>query len=268
MKKKISDLISKARALESTLAAGVEGAARRVAGSPVRQPLETMHAVVDCVEQSIQPSGRGQMAFPFNQIRVTLAAPSAETKAYLEAVCDGPPRLHARIVERLQNAGCVVPPLEISVGFVTKARPKWRQPEFDVEFARAPIAVAAPPAASRLELTVTHGTAERSVYVFDCAPIALGRGDEVRDSRQRLLRTNHVAFVEGGGDVNHSVSRRHARIEPDERAFRVFDDGSAQGTTVIRQGRGLPVPRGAKGLRLQSGDEIVLGQARVRVAIQ
>jgi len=107
------------------------------------------------------------------------------------------------------------------------------------------------------------------VYVFDQAPVALGRGDEVRDDRQRLLRTNQVVFTEGAGDINQSVSRRHARIEHDPAisAYRVYDDGSAQGTSVIRRGRGFPVPRGAKGLRLQPGDEIVLGQARVRVKL-
>ena len=31
-------------------------------------------------------------------------------------------------------------------------------------------------AASRLELTVTHGSAERSAYLFETTPIALGRG--------------------------------------------------------------------------------------------
>jgi hypothetical protein len=227
-----------------------------------------VHAVVDRIEQSILPTGRGHNTFPFNHVRVTLAAPSDEAKAYLEVACDGPPSLQARIVERLDHAGCTAPSLDVSVAFVTKARPKWRHPEFDVEFARVSVVTPPPAPASRLELTVTHGTAERSAYLFESSPVAIGRGGEVRDARQRLIRTNQVAFLEGGGDVNHTVSRRHARIEQAADGFRVFDDGSAQGTTVIRHGRGLPVPRGAKGLRLQSGDEIVLGQARLQVKIQ
>jgi hypothetical protein len=66
------------------------------------------------------------------------------------------------------------------------------------------------------------------------------------------------------------VSRRHARIDRDAdgRAFRIFDDGSTLGTTVIRHGRGLAIPHGGKGLRLQPNDEIVLGQARLRVAVR
>ena len=81
------------------------------------------------------------------------------------------------------------------------------------------------------------------------------------------LRTNHVAFLERLGVANQTVSRRHVHIlyEPDGRGFCVLDDGSEHGTGIIRHGRTLAVPRGARGVRLESGDEIVLGEARVRV---
>jgi hypothetical protein len=121
-----------------------------------------------------------------------------------------------------------------------------------------------------VELLVTHGVATQQTYTFTSCPIAIGRGDEVRDNRQRLLRTNDLVFSEGGGEVNDTVSRRHARIEHDDAsgAFRVYDDGSAQGTSIVRKGRGFPVPRGTRGTRLHTGDEIVLGHARVRVTIR
>jgi predicted component of type VI protein secretion system len=45
----------------------------------------------------------------------------------------------------------------------------------------------------------------------------------------------------------------------------MHDDGSEHGTSIVRQGRSLQVPRGSRGVRLESGDEIVLGDARVRV---
>jgi type IV secretory pathway VirB10-like protein len=35
---------------------------------------------------------------------------------------------------------------------------------------------------------------------------------------------------------------------------------------VIRHGRGIAVPRGSRGLGLEAGDEVVLGQARIRIA--
>jgi hypothetical protein len=45
----------------------------------------------------------------------------------------------------------------------------------------------------------------------------------------------------------------------------LHDDGSEHGTGVVRRGRSFPVPRGARGVRLEAADEIVLGDARVRV---
>ena len=271
MTNKLIGFVAKVRRLESALAARVEGASRRAAGSAPRQPLELILAAVEIVEREIQPAGRGRLAFPFTHVHVQFAAASAAAKARLELACEGPPTLQARMLERLESAGCAVNTLEVDVSFAAEAPADWSHGDLDVRGTRT-AAVATPPAPPlplRLELTVTHGTAERSVYVFDSAPIALGRGDEVRDEHQRLLRTNQVAFTEGADDVTQSVSRLHARIEqgaaPD--GVRLFDDGSARGTSVIRKGRGFPVPRGTKGLRLQSGDEIVLGLARLRVRL-
>jgi hypothetical protein len=167
MKKTIADLISRARTLESTLAASVEGAARHVAGSTTRQPLEIVHAVVDCVEQHVQPAGRGRTALPFNQIRVTMAAASPEAKAYLEVACDGPPSLHDRIVERLENLGCARQLLDVSVGFVTKPRPKWRQPEFDVELTHWETKASIPPSAFAFQ--APSGATRAATFPRTCA---------------------------------------------------------------------------------------------------
>ena len=78
-----------------------------------------------------------------------------------------------------------------------------------------------------------------------------------------------MAFVEGSREVNQSVSRRHAHIayEPTSGGYRLCDDGSVQGTSVVRSGSTVAVPPGALGVRLRTGDEIVLGDARVRIRI-
>jgi len=269
MTKTLADLMAKASTLESKIAARVEGAARDLTRSAARQPLEVVHAVLDHVEREIQPAGRGRRVFPFNQVRVLIAAPTPRDRAGFDAVCEGPPSLEARVGERLRTAGCELPRLAVTLSFVHKARPDWGQPDFDVECSRSAATAAVPPRTEQLELTITRGTTDQSVYTPSDPVMTLGRGHEVRDSRQRLLRTNHIAFTEGDDPINQSVSRRHARIERDAAtgAFRLFDDGSTQGTSVMRGGRGLPAPRGARGLRLESGDEIALGQARVRVRI-
>jgi hypothetical protein len=65
------------------------------------------------------------------------------------------------------------------------------------------------------------------------------------------------------------VSRGHAHIVFSESsgAHRFADDRSALGTAIVRNGRTFPVPAGSRGLRLHSGDEVSLGEARLRVRI-
>ena len=267
MNRKIADLMARARELESAMTAGVESAARAVNRVPRHDPLVIVHAIVDALEREVQPAGRGGRAFPFNQIHVQLAAASAHDQARLEVAVEGPPSLHDRIVQRLEAAGCDVRPMEVNVSFVPAADPGWSRPDFHVTFARVPGLATPASRTPRLEVSVTIGEASRSTYVFETLPITIGRGDEVRDQHRRLIRTNHVVFAEGAGGINESVSRQHAHIEPDpvSGGCRLFDDGSAQGTSVIRQGRGIPILRGTRGLRLQTGDEIVLGQAKIKV---
>ena len=113
---------------------------------------------------------------------------------------------------------------------------------------------------------MVRGTAARKSYSFAAKRIDLGRCAEVRDTRNRLVRTNHVAFIEGSGEVNQSVSRRHAHIayEPASGGYRLYDDGSVHGTSVVRNGSTVAVPPGSLGVRLRTGDELVLGEARLR----
>jgi pSer/pThr/pTyr-binding forkhead associated (FHA) protein len=116
-------------------------------------------------------------------------------------------------------------------------------------------------------LTVLKGDADQRVYVFKGGRIDIGRRAEVFDQRHRLIRTNHIAFRDEGAD-NETVSRRHAHIDYDEArgAYRVWDDRSVHGTNIIRNGRTVRVPAGARGTRLEAGDEIVLGAARLKVS--
>jgi predicted component of type VI protein secretion system len=69
--------------------------------------------------------------------------------------------------------------------------------------------------------------------------------------------------------VNQSVSRRHAHIayEPTSGGYRLRDDGSVRGTSVVRKGSTVTVPPGSLGVRLRTGDELVLGEARLRIRV-
>ena len=269
----IDDILDKARTLEGRISRALSRAAEDASGRHVREPLEIVHGILDAVERQVQPGSRGARLFPFNQVTVSVAAPSRDARARLEAVFAAAPSLHDRIVDRLRSARCDVADLQIEVAFPGRAARHWDHPQFHVAFDRVAPVVAATPAVdatrARIEITVLRGAAERRSYAFTLSRIDFGRGIEVRDDRQRLLRTNHVAFVEGAAGVNQTISRRHAHItvDPSSGEHRLHDDRSAQGTGILRGGRTVLVPPGTRGVRLSSGDEIVLGEARVRVRI-
>ncbi len=267
------DIFTKVRNIESTIARRFDNAAKKLTKSGPREPLEIVHAILDAVDGEIQPSGRGKYVFPFNSIQVALLAPSREIRDRLHTVLAGDSGLQRRIDDKLRSAGCAAPDVAVRVSFVGRAQTHWRDPQFHVKFARLEKPEretdVVPSDGGRLDLAVSRGVAERRTYSFVAKRIDLGRCAEVRNTDGRLVRTNDVAFVEGSEDVNQSVSRQHAHIahQPGSQEFRLYDDGSAHGTHIVRQGRSLTVPRGTRGVRLKSGDEIALGQARLRVRI-
>lgn len=271
------DILGKARKLESQISKTLDKAVEGVVGRSPRQPVEIVQAVLDCAVEQAQPAGRGQRVFPFNQVVVHVRAASRADKAQFAAVADGPPSLHQRLVERLRSAGCDARPVRVKVAYAPRPKSGWMAPDYHVTFDRVdlpavpePPPAAAPAAPLRIDLAVVAGSAEQRSYTFAGGRIDIGRRAEVLDDRQRLIRRNHIAFVEGEGDVNRSVSRRHAHIAftADPREYRVRDDGSARGTAVLRGGQTIRVPQGTRGIRLDSGDEIVLGEARLRVRIR
>jgi hypothetical protein len=269
-------ILDNARKLEARLARTFAGAAERVAqhvGQPgTPEPLEIVHAIVDAVEDQVQPAGRGAHVFPFSRIKVSVVAASREARARLEAVIDATPSLADRIAERLRAAGCDASGVTVKVSYLSQPDARWPNPAFHLDFLRQPVHAGAEStlvAQPVIALTVVAGTADTGAYSFSLARIDLGRCAEVRDSRSRLIRTNHVAFVDGSTGVNESVSRRHAHIVYDNGTgeYRVFDDRSAHGTCVLRHSTMIAVPSGSRGIRLQTGDQIVLGEARLRVEI-
>jgi hypothetical protein len=274
------NILHKVRRLEAGMTRAVEKAAREWSRSGAHEPLEITQAIVDDVGARLEPAARGRYVFPFNRIHVSIAAASKDDRARFAAVLESEPTLTERIAARLRDAGCDTSSLQIVVGYVPRPGADWNTSEFHIDFTRgattaaapAPAPAAAPPQATaaprELTITVVNGTADQSSYVFTLPRVNLGRCAEVRDTLSRLVRSNHVAFVDLG-DANPSVSRRHAHIESVEatRHYRIRDDRSAHGTSVVRNGRTVTVPAGSRGIRLESGDEIVLGEARARVRI-
>ena len=265
------DVLGKARRLESAIAARLDQAAKGLVRSRTREPLEIVLAILDAVEQRIEPTGRGARVFPFNRIEVSVVAPTREARGRLEAVFGGDTPLHTRILDRLRSARCSPVDVAIEFRYVDAAEAQWQAPEFDLQFERLALPdvdgadLNSQPAV--IEIRAVDGTMERWSYSLAAPRIDIGRGAEVRDYRNRLIRTNHVVFTEGAGGVNQTVSRTHAHIacEPLTGRFRLHDDGSEHGTGIVRGGKTIPVPRGTRGVRLQQDDQVVLGEARVRI---
>jgi hypothetical protein len=270
MSNRLKRLWTNPRGLESRLADAVDKMTTTVLGPVEPSPLERIDRAADEIARHVQPAGRGRYTFPFTDVCVTFVAADAEAQARLDAICAGSPTFRDRVLQRLAASGCPDTAVDVRVAYTAEPDAAWPRPEFNVALSRQSAASRlARPSPIRVELVVTHGAADRGSYAFTSLPIAIGRGVEVRDQRQHLLRVNDVAFIEGADETALSVSRRHARIVADEATGRPrrVDDNSARGTSIIRHGRGIVVPRGSHGLGLQSGDHIVLGQSRILVNI-
>ncbi|HSW40118.1 MAG TPA: FHA domain-containing protein [Acidobacteriota bacterium] len=119
-----------------------------------------------------------------------------------------------------------------------------------------------------IRLSVVRGSADFHEYRIRKKRILIGLTREVMDSEGRVIRKNDVAFTYAPKEeINSTVSLTHARIwfESEEQAFFIMDEGSRYGTWIERQGHTIEVSAGdPSGNRLQSGDEICCGQARLR----
>jgi FHA domain-containing protein len=260
------DIIRRIRRFESRIAETVDAATQRMPPA-TREPLEIVHDIVEAVEKRVEPAGRGKYVFPFNQVTIRIAAASREIQARFEAVVGSEPCLKDRILQTLDSAGCDSATLMIDTVYVDQPEAGWTAPQFNMDFERIAIP-AQTPQPQILKLTTLWGTSDEPTYVFTMSRINLGRCRDIRDNRNRLIRTNHVAFAETG-EPNLSVSRNHAHIDRVGALseFRLCDDRSAHGTTLLRNGLTIPVPQGSRGVRVQSGDEIALGEVRLHVEI-
>ena len=271
--KVLGGVLGRAREIEARISGTVERTSRRVTQSGARTPLEVAHAIVDAVDTHAHVAGRGHRTFAAKEIRVTVLAATRNVRDQYEAVFEGAMPLRERILERLESLGCGRDDLSVAVSYAAQARPGWVGPDFHVVFPRAEpsharTAVDEGPDAI-IELRVIHGAAEQPAYFCSQSRVDIGRCRDVRDLGQRLVRTNHVVFVDSADPVNQSVSRQHAHIASEGGGdVRVYDDGSAHGTAVLRSGQTIPVPPGSRGVRLRSGDEILLGEARLGVRLR
>lgn len=127
----------------------------------------------------------------------------------------------------------------------------------------------AAPAAPPVRIAVLRGTGLKRTYALQQSIIRIGRGVEHAESSGRM-RHNDIAFADDADEVNRTVARAqaHLRFNADRGEFRLFDDGSSNGTRIVRSAEIIPVtPHGPRGVRIAHGDIIELGRARLRIDI-
>jgi hypothetical protein len=120
-----------------------------------------------------------------------------------------------------------------------------------------------------LTVTVLKGESTKKSFVFIEPVVRIGRAVEPTDDRGRP-RFNDLAFLENDRPENRTVTRGHAviRFDASRGEYRLFDEGSANGTRIIRDGESIEVPRrDPVGVVLRSRDELQFGKAAIRVQI-
>ena len=233
-------------------------------------PLELLHATLDQLEAKIQPAGRGRRVFPYDRIAVRITQASADVAA-VQAIFSS---LESRLRERLQELRCDVhEKMELSVS-VEEVDASSQQPVLSVECSAAEREPPSPAVRAAgyppLRITVVKGQCADSEYVFEEPVIAIGRTAEPTDAFGQV-RYNHVAFLEERDGVNETVGRAHARLQFDTASghYHLFNEGSSNPTSILRSGRVIRLaPRDPRGVRVQSGDQLQLGRAVLRIAIE
>jgi hypothetical protein len=239
----------------------------QVSGAPQSGDLLAIRRdVLEEIRDHIAPAGNGRNVFPYHGITIRLAAQSTAQQELLRAAfSDEANGLERDIRDLLAEADVPVSAgLTITIDALDDAILAASVRPFRVELATRKEQVSSPRPPAILK--VLRGNAEPAEFSVSSDQANIGRTKEVIGEKEGLRRRNDLAFA----DTETTVSREHAfiRYDPPTGRFRIYDSGSQRGTIIFRGGRRLDVPKGAhRGTQLQSGDEIHLGEARIRFDI-
>lgn len=228
------------------------------------EPLEIRHNICRELSDLIKPVGQGETVFPFEQVRVLLFAKDEIERATFQRVFLERQRLETAILDRLKQEQCNLPDnllIEIEIRLVEKeseARtyqvvPLLNDPREGPKIRKI---------VGRLKVLLGH--AQQTEYEITKAVTYIGRMDEVLGGGGLPIRRNDLVFLDRRDEVNLSVGREHAYIKFDAQRneYRLFNDKSRSGTFIFRNGKRREVA-GGLGYKLQDGDDIYFGRARV-----
>jgi len=258
------------QSLESRLK-GIFGGTRDEPGS--REAIELYRDALDQIAARATVGKRGERMFPFNAIHIELKAADSERRTVLEALFD-PTQLLDDIRQALLGERSSIPAdLAVDVHYSADAAADLRvmcEKIVPVEAPPEPVLQIEPNPLVPVLLRTVTGVSSEPEFVADKPHINIGRERDVVDALGRAVRRNDLWFAEGADEANATVSRTHAhvRFEATSGEWRIYDDGSSLGTYIFRAGRRVDVPGHApRGVMLLPGDEIYLGQARLRLEI-
>jgi len=257
--------------LDRWMAGKVKNWSARVSGRHGKELLEVRREILEDVRSRMQPKGAGKNVFPHNFIGIQVAVQDELERVFCEGAFAGKDGLEQDIREMFVEAGCALPRgFQVKVELVDDAGLAWAEQPFRIEYSSGKAAAvksrgSGERPAAKVIVTAGNGALPECEITTD--RFYLGRLAEVVGEREGLRRRNDLAFAE----TETTVSREHACIRYDREAgaYKIFDTHSQRGTFVLRGGRRIDVPRGgAAGVELKSGDEIHLGNARVRFETQ
>jgi hypothetical protein len=231
-----------------------------------RELVEVHRAILDEVASRVETLPRAKSSFSYSQVLVQVLTDPERRRSY-ELVFTEADALERGIKRCFNDQGVeFARSLKVGVDLVDDLPADLKARGFDVSYSNA--AASAPSSQPiPIRLTILAGSAEQTQYCFTKPRINIGRLLAVLDAQLRPVRRNDVALKDQAAGPNSSVSRTHAHLEfdPEASRFRLFDDGSAHGTSVIREGCIIQVPKGAsKGVPLVHEDEIIIGQVHLR----
>lgn len=256
--------VKRAKRITKKLASGLRNAVEPSLAQD-SEPLEIRSAIVEHVEAQVQAIGGGRRVLATGPLRVRVLAPTKGAEVTLRATLDD---ISTVVVTRLHEMRCeFAPDWHIETVYVKRRPNGWaKNQSMAFEGVTKPIV---PAAAPTIELMVLRGSTAQPSYAFTRSVVRIGRSSTPTDDRGRP-RNNDIAFLEDEDEVNRTVTRGHCtiRLSETEGRFRVFDDGSSNGTRLLRNGDSIEVyPRDPIGVVLRSGDQLQLGQALLSVTI-
>jgi hypothetical protein len=253
------------------------------------RPLEIRTAILERLELLTEPSSPGRRVLPGNRLLVTLLATDPQAGYLLQAALAD---VEDSARTRLTELRCPVPHgFAIDVAVVKEPRADWGADQrFSVDLQNAPggrssptppttaieqvpVTIGARASASRvpvMRIAIQRGATTEPEYVFAEPRVLIGRTAAPVDRAGRP-RHNHVVFLDEGSEHNATVGRAHAsiRFEADRQQFRLFDEGSHNGTRIVRHGDTIDVtPHNPVGVALLSGDEVQFGTTSVIVTFE